>query len=170
MVCLKSLPKVILVLGKVRSHRTPNLECRGAESPGWFDVLPKNSAGDVMHERAHYHDEAANHQLPVAAAFWITQFARGTFKLNAKFDADLLLYLLIHFECDGHTVHKLNQWRLSPPLTSTVKWSLFTHAHSSPLSLAAKLHGCHTNLSHYVNNGWTFSQQTLSHICAYRFF
>ena len=24
-----------------------------------------------MHERAHCHDEAANHQLPIAAAFWI---------------------------------------------------------------------------------------------------
>ena len=56
-------------------------------------------------------------------------------KLNAKFDADLLLYLLGHFECDNHTVHMLTQQRLLPPLTSTVK-SLFTHAHSSPLFLA----------------------------------
>ena len=30
-------------------------------------------------------------------------------------------------------------------LTSTVKLSLFTHVHSSPLSLAAGLHLCHTN-------------------------
>ena len=117
---LSSLSKVILVWGKARSHRAPNLGCKGAESPGWFDVLPKNSAGDVMHERAHYHDEAANHQLPVVAAFWITQFARGTFKLNAKFDADLLLYLLIHFECDGHTVCLLTQWHLIHWL---VQWS-----------------------------------------------
>ena len=29
------------------------------------------------------------------------------FKLNAKFDADSLLYSLNHFECDGHTVHML---------------------------------------------------------------
>ena len=85
-------------------------------------------------------------------------FHRGKFKLNAKFDADSLLYSLSHFECDGHTVHVLTQWRLLPPLTSTVK-SLFTHAHSSPLSLAARLHGCHTNHSHYINNGWTFSGQ-----------
>ena len=56
-------------------------------------------------------------------------------KLKAKFDADLLLYLLSHFECDGHTVHMFIQWRLLPPLTSRVKSSLFTHAHSSPLSL-----------------------------------
>ena len=81
------------------------------------------------------------------------------FKLNAKFDADVLLYLLSHFECDGHTVHMLTQLCLPPPLTSTVKLSLFTHAHSSPLSLAARLHQCRANCS-YINNGWTFSGQT----------
>ena len=88
-------------------------------------------------------------------------FYRGMFKLNAKFDGDLSLYLLSHFECDSHTVHMLTQWRLLPPLTSTVKLSLFTHMHSSPLSLATRLHQCHENRSLYVNNGWTFSKQTL---------
>ena len=68
---ISSLSKAILVLGKARSHWEPNLGCKGAESPGWFDVSPKNSAPDVMHERACCHDEAANHQLPIAAAFWI---------------------------------------------------------------------------------------------------
>ena len=53
--------------------------------------------------------------------------------LNAKCDADLLLYLFSHFECDGHAVHIRTQGRLLPPLTSTVKLSLFTHVHSSPL-------------------------------------
>ena len=46
------------------------------------------------------------------------------------------------------------------PLTSTGKSSLFIHAHSSPLSLAASLHPCQANHSHYINNGWTFSRQT----------
>ena len=41
-----------------------------------------------------------------------------------------LLYSLSHFECDDHTVHMLTQWRLLPPLKSTVKSSLFTHVHS----------------------------------------
>ena len=54
------------------------------------------------------------------------------FKLNTKYDADSLLYLLSHFECDCHLVHMLTQQCLPPPLTSTVKLSLFTHAHSSP--------------------------------------
>ena len=39
-----SLSKVILVLGKASSHRVPNLGSSGSESPGWFDVSPKNSA------------------------------------------------------------------------------------------------------------------------------
>ena len=39
---ISSLSKVILVLGKARSHMVLNLGCSGAESPGWFDVSPKN--------------------------------------------------------------------------------------------------------------------------------
>ena len=85
-------------------------------------------------------------------------------KLNAKFDTDSLLCSLSHFECDGHTVHMLTQWCLPPPLTSTVKSSLFTHAHSSPLSLAARLRWCHANHSRYINNGWTLSRWT-SYMC-----
>ena len=68
---ISSLSKVILVLGKARSRRAPNLGCRGAESPGWFDVSPKHSAWDMMHEQASCPNEAANHQLPIAVAFWI---------------------------------------------------------------------------------------------------
>ena len=68
---ISSISKVILVWGKARSCRVPNLCCRGAESPGWFDVLPKNCTWDVMYDRAHCCDEAGNHQLPIAVAFWI---------------------------------------------------------------------------------------------------
>ena len=71
-----------------------------------------------------------------------------------------LLYSLSHFECDGQTVHMLTQWHLLPPLTSTVKSSLFTHVHSSPLSLVARLHQSCTDHSSYINNGWNFSGQT----------
>ena len=67
------------------------------------------------------------------------------FKFSAKFDANQLLYSLSHFEYTDHIVHVFTQWRLPPPLTSTVKLSLFTHAHSSPLSSA----GCQvTPMSH----------------------
>ena len=68
------LSKVVLVLGKARSHRVPNVGYRGAESPGWFDVSPE-TAWDMMHEGTCCRDEAANHQLPIAGAFWIIQIA-----------------------------------------------------------------------------------------------
>ena len=104
-----SLPKVILVLGKPRSHRVPNLAYRVTESPGLL-MFRRKTAWNVMHEWEHYCDDGAHHQLPRAAAFWLlNSFCRGMFKLNAKFDADSLLYLLSHFECDGHTVHMLPQ-------------------------------------------------------------
>ena len=154
---------MILVLGKARSHRAPNLGFRRAESPGWVDVSPKTlqemrctSRCIVMMWRSC--------QSPVAHSCSLlnhpNSFHRGMFKLNTKIDADLLLYLLSHLECHGHTVHMLTEQRLPPPLTSAVKLSLFTCAHSSPLSLAARLHRCRTNLSHYIDNGWTFSGQT----------
>ena len=112
----------------------------------------------VIHEQARCCDEAANHQLPIAEVFLnqLNSFHRGMFKLNEKFDADSLFYSLSHFECDSHTVLILTQQHLPPPLTSTVKSSFFMHIHSSPLSLAARLHQCHANHSHYINNGCIF--------------
>ena len=102
---------------------------------------------------------------PVAHSYGLlnhpNSFHGGMFKLHEKCDADSLLYLLSHFECDGQTVHMFTQWQLLLPLTSTVKLPLFTHAHSSPLSLAARSQLCHANCSHCSNNGWTFSGQTL---------
>ena len=156
---ISSLSKVILVLGKARSCRVPNLGYSGTESPGRFYVSLKHSAWDVMHEQAHCHDEAANHQLPTAAGFWITQIV-STRNVQAKCKIWCRFFALVScFECDSYTVHMLTQWHLLLPLTSTVKSSLFTHARSSPLSLAARLHWCHTNHS-CVNNDGTFSRQT----------
>ena len=164
---ISSLSKMILVLGKVRSHRAPDLCCRGTESPGWFDVLPENSAWDMRHDAWAGALSQWSCQLPVAHSCGLlnhwNSFRGGMFKLNAKFDADLLLYSLSHFECDGHTVHMLTQWCLPPPLTSTVKSILFMHMHSivhaCTLYSAATLHRCYENHSRYINNGWTFSRQ-----------
>ena len=151
---ISSLSKEILVLGKARSHRVPNLGCSGAESPGDLS-FPK-----ILCKRC---DTGAGMlswlscQSPAAHSYsllnHLKSFHRGTSKLNAKFDADSLLYSLSHFECDGHTVHIAHSQCLPPPLTSTVKSSLFMHVHSSPLSLPAKLHWCTTNDSCYINSG-----------------
>ena len=161
-----SLSKVILVLGKARRFRAPNLGSSGAESPGCFDVLEKNSAQDIMHEQMYCCDEAANHQLPIAVAFWIIQIVivEECSSLTQNFMQISLLYSLNHFECNGHTVHMLTQWCLpapTPTSTSTVKLSLFTRVHSISLFLADRLHRCCTNHSCYINNGCTFSGQTI---------
>ena len=51
----------------------------------------------MMYEGVCCHDEAANDQLPIAVSFWkhLNSFCIGMFKLNAKFDADLLSYSVI---------------------------------------------------------------------------
>ena len=151
---------MILVLGKARSRRVPNLGCRGLSHlmiwcftkklctryDAWVGTLSRWSW-----------------QLPVTHSCGLlnlpNHFRGGMLKINAKFDADSLLYLLRRLKRDSHTVRMLTQCHLLPPMTSTVKLSSFTHAHSSPLSLVARLHWCCANRSHYINNGWTFSGQ-----------
>ena len=88
------------------------------------------------------------------------QCLQRMFKLNAKCDADSFLYSLSHFECDSHMVHNLTQQHLPPLVTNAVMSSLFTYEHSSPFSLAARLHQCRANHSYYINNGWVFPRQT----------
>ena len=145
--------------------------CMEAESPEWIGISPKK----LCMKRDAWAGKLSwwSYQSPVAHSCSILNypncFCKGMFKINAKLDADSLLYSLSHIGCDGHTVHMLTLWCLLPPLTSTMKSSLFTHTHSSPLSLAARLHWCHTNHSHYVKNGWTFSEQTLYVLFIYIF-
>ena len=108
--------------GKSQSHWVPNLGCRGADSPGWLDVLPKK-----IYTR---HDAWAGTlswwscQSPVAHSFGLlnhpNSFCRGMFKLNAKFDANSLLYLPVilnaaatQYTCSFNGVyypHWLVQW------------------------------------------------------------
>ena len=93
---IASLSEVILVLGKARGRRAPNLGCRGAESPGEFDVSPKTSALDMMMSGC-----VVMVRLPITTWSYglnhLNSFHRGMFQLNAKFDADLLLCLHSHF-------------------------------------------------------------------------
>ena len=89
-----SLSQVILVLGKAKSHRAPNLGCRG----GWviwviwcftqkLCMRCDTWAGTLLWWGC---------QSPVAHSCGLlnhpNNFRRGMFKLNARFDADLLLY------------------------------------------------------------------------------
>ena len=159
---ISSFSKVILVLGKAGSHRVPNRGCTGAESPGCFDVSQKNlstrcdawagtlSGRSCLSPVAHS-CSLLNH---------LNSFHGGMSKHNRKIWCRFIALLAQSFWMLCHTVHMLTQWHLPPPLTSTVKLSLFAHVHSSPLSLAARLHRCGTNHACYINNDWTFSGQT----------
>ena len=124
--------------GDYRFGKSQKLQgCTGAESPGWFDVSPNDAWMSVLSWRICQSPPFA-HSCGLLSH--PNSFHRGIFKLNAKSDADSLLYSLSHFECNGRTVHMLTRRRLLPPLTSTMKSSLFTQVYSSPLSLAARLH------------------------------
>ena len=164
---------MILVLGKARSYRTPNLGCGGAESPGWFDVSAKNSPQDMTHEQVCCPDEAASNPLPTAVAFWIIRIVsmeecsslmQNLMQIHCSTYSVILNVLATQYTCSLNGEHGL-----PPPLTSTVKSSLFMRVHSSPLSLAARLHWCYANCSRYINNGWTFSGQA-SYSCNFNIF
>ena len=93
-------------------------------------------------------------------AFWIIQI--GMFKLNAKFDADhcsacsvILNATATQCTCSVNGVYHP---------TDEYSEVVTVHAYSSPLSLAARLHQCCTNHSHYINNSWEFFQTDLVHI------
>ena len=157
---ISSISKVVLFWGKARSHRAPLLGYRDAQSPWWFDICKKNCtrrdawAGMLLWW---------NCQSPVAHSCRFlnhpNSFCGGMFELHAKFDVDSLLCSLI-LNVIATQYFVLTQGYLLHPLTSTVKSPSFTHAYPSPLSFAARLHWCHTNCSHYINNVWTFSRQT----------
>ena len=185
---MSSPSKVILVLGKVRNCRVPNLGCRGAESPGWFEVSPNCTRCDAWVGALSWW----SCQSPVAHSCsllnQLNSFCGGMFKLSTKFDADLLPYSVILF------YFFFIFWSLLPPYCSVIlnmtphstaqsfwiwhhtvhtcslngiycpHWLQWSHRSCvcipSPLSLATRLHWCFANRSHYLNNGWSFPRQT----------
>jgi len=74
---------VTLALGKATSRRETNLGCRGADRPGWCHVLPKI---ENLYERC---------------------------RMGKRIVVMKLICSLGPGECDGHTVHKLSQRRLT---------------------------------------------------------
>ena len=77
-------------------------------------------------------------QSPVAQSCSLlnhpNHFRGGMFMLNAKFDGDLLIYSLSHFECDGHTVHMLTQRSLPP------HWLIQWSCHCSHMRIPVHCH------------------------------
>ena len=68
----------------------------GANLPEWFDVSPK-TVWDMMHNWAHCCDEAANHQLPITAAFWIIWIVSAEERWS-------LMQNLMQIRCFTHSV------------------------------------------------------------------
>jgi hypothetical protein len=79
------LSMAILALGNARSRREPNLCCRG------LTVL-----GDVMLCQKKERNSVHN-----------------SYRMGRRIVVMKLICSLGHCECDGHTVHKLSQWRLT---------------------------------------------------------
>ena len=87
---------MVLVLGKSRSCTASNLGFSGAESPGDLMLCKKLC---MRYDTWVGALSWWSCQSPVAHSYSLlnhpNSFHRGMFKLNTKFDADLLLYLLI---------------------------------------------------------------------------
>ena len=126
---ISSLSKVILVLGKARNGRVPNLGCKSGCQITW-GIWCFAKKLDMKHDARVGALLWWSCQSPVTHSCsllnHLNSFHRGMFKLIAKSDGDLF-YWLSHFECDSHTEHMVSQRRLLPLLTSTVK-SLFMYA------------------------------------------
>ena len=132
-----------------------------SESPGWFDVLPEKSARDVMCEWAHCCDEAANHLLPIAVAFWIIWIV-SVEKCSS------LTQNLMQICCTHSVIFNVTATQYTCSLNSVYHhhrlalWSCHCSHMCMPVhSLAARSHGCCSHRSHYITNGWTFSRQNL---------
>ena len=148
--------------GKSQSLRAPNVGCKGAESPGWFDVSQKNSTGDMMYEQAHCHDEVTNHPLPIAVAFRIIQivsaekcsnFTQSLMKIYCSTCSVILNVMATEYTCSLSSVY-CPHW--------LVQWS----CHCSHMCIPVHspwLPGytdVSANSSSYINKGWTFSRHT----------
>ena len=149
---------MILVLGKVRSLRAPNLGLGWAESPRWFDVSPKNSTQDMIHEWAHYHYEAASHQLPIATAFWIiwivsteecSSLMQNLMQIRCSTCLVILNAMATQYTCSLNVIY-CPQWLVQWSRRCSHTW---ISGHFS--WLLGYINATH---SHYINNGWNFSK------------
>ena len=80
---ITSLSTVLLVWGKARSLRAPNLGCWGAESHGWFDVLPKKLCTRCDAWRMHVH-----------FGFFVCLFPLHLYKIRESFCPALSIFWL----------------------------------------------------------------------------
>ena len=155
---MSSLSKVILFLEKNRTHRALIWAIGRCWVTWWFDVLPKNSAWDVMHEWMHCRDKAANHQLPIAAAFWIKQIV-------SMEECSVLVQNLMQIRCSTCSVIlnvTATQYTCSLNGVYHPHWLAQWSHHCSHMCIPVHspwLPGYIDIMKAvlYINNGWTFS-------------
>ena len=160
---------MISVLGKAGSHRAPHLGFRGPESPGWFDISPKISAQNVMHKWTHCCDEAASHQLPIAAAFWIIRIVfaeecsslmQNLMQICCSTCSVILIVMATQYTCSLNGIYCPN-W--------LVQWSHHCSGMCIPVHfpcLPCYINVAQTLLIVLIMDGLTFSEHT-SYISCY---
>ena len=132
----------------------------------WISLMVWDSAQDMMLERAHHHDKAAHHQLPIAAAFWII-------RLVSAEKCSSLMENLMQIHCSTHSVilnAKTTQYTCSLNGIYHPHWLVTWSHHCSHMHIPA-----HSPwLPGYINITWTiFVMLTmtglfLDRLCMYR--
>ena len=153
---------MILVLGKARSCRVPSMGCRAAESPVWFDILPKKLcmrcdawAGVVSWW---------NCQSPVAHSCNLLNYP-----VVSAGECSSLMQNLLQIHCSTHSIilnATATQYTCAVNGVYHLHWLLQWSHHCSRMCIPVHspwLPGyvnVAKNCSCYINNGWTFSRQT----------
>ena len=86
---------MILVLGKAGGHKVPTVDCKGVESPGWFDVSQFCTRCDAWVNLLLWWSCWSSVTHSCGLLNHLNSLCGGMFKFNVKFDADLLLYSVI---------------------------------------------------------------------------
>ena len=134
------LSKVILVLRNARSCRLPNLGYKDTESCGRFSL--KISAWDIMHEWVGCCDEAANHQFPIAVAFWIITIVSAE-------ECSSLMQNLMQICCSTRLVilnARATQYTCSVNGTCHSHWLVQWSCHCSCMCIPVTFLGCQVTL------------------------
>ena len=164
---MSSLSKVILDLGKGRSHRAPNLCCRGLSHLGdlmfcqkpcirrdaWVDALLWWSCQSPV-----AHSCGLLNHLNSFVEEW-SSVPQNLMLNHCSIFSVILNAMATQYTCSVKGIYSLKCLTYRHLQYSEV---VIVHIFTSQSTfLGCQLHWCCTNHSHYINNGWTFSGQTL---------
>ena len=140
---------------KARSHRAPNVGCREAESPGWFDVSQKNS---ILHESDAWEGTLSwwSCQSPVAhscGCFWLNYISQPMKNSEVVF----LISLEDHL-CDGqHLPSQITQLTWFWSCCNFDTFSLGVENKATPVGMTGPLllsHSHRPTIHHWLWPSW----------------